>query len=108
MEIRSNDEELLFQVEVIHRLSQMIESTPIAEGHYVNRALAYIKIDDFRAALKDCNQAITINSRFPLAYYVRSKVFAGLGDEARSFRDLVYAYQLDKTRRAEAKETSDS
>ena len=46
-------------------------------AYYTNRAIAYLKIDDFDAAMNDCKQALNIDPKFAKAYNRISKCYIG-------------------------------
>lgn len=50
------------------------------EGVYTNRAVAYIKLQKFKEALHDCEQALVINPKFAKAHVRAYNCYLQTGD----------------------------
>jgi tetratricopeptide (TPR) repeat protein len=57
-----------------------LECCQTEPAYYTNRAIAYLKIEDFERAKQDCQLALNQNPNFAKAYNRLSKCFIALGD----------------------------
>lgn len=64
-------------------------------AYYTNRAIAYLKIEDFERAKQDCQLALNINPNFAKAYNRLSKCSIGLGDLYQASIKLLKSIELD-------------
>ena len=58
------------------------------------RASAYVSLKDYDNALKDIYKATNLNPEYGTAYFVRSKLFEGLGNKKQAKSDLTKAKSL--------------
>ncbi|MGO9614109.1 MAG: tetratricopeptide repeat protein [Dissulfurispiraceae bacterium] len=65
-----------------------VKGYPNAAFSYINRADAYARRGDYGEALKDFDNAIKVDSQYPLIYVARADVYVKLGDRPRAFDDL--------------------
>jgi tetratricopeptide (TPR) repeat protein len=62
---------------------------------YFNRGRAYSDRGDFKNAMEDFNNSLTMNPEQPLAYYNRGIIFDRLGDYKNAIEDFNRAAELD-------------
>jgi CRP-like cAMP-binding protein len=62
---------------------------------FVQRALAYERLNEIDKAITDYNTAISIDPQFAPAYFNRSGLYGSRGDIAAAFRDINKAVELD-------------
>lgn len=53
---------------------------PYEPSYLTNRAIAYLKIENFEFAMNDCKMALYIDPKFAKAYNRMSKCQVALGD----------------------------
>ena len=58
---------------------QAIECDGTNPAYYTNRAIAYLKIEDFNLAMNDCKTALNIDPKFAKAYKRISKCYIAVG-----------------------------
>ena len=80
--------------------NRAIESDPrYAEG-YINRALTYYQLENYRQALINLNHVISaITREDPRAYLARGFVYQQLGEDTQAKADFVRAFNLDRIER---------
>ena len=66
--------------EAINYYSEAIDTLSNEPAYYTNRAIAYLKVDNFDLAMNDCKKALDINPKFAKAYNRMSKCHIALGD----------------------------
>jgi DnaJ family protein C protein 7 len=69
---------------------------PTEAAFYTNRAIAYMKLNNFDAAKRDCQQALNVNPQFGKGYNRLSKCYIGLGDLVAASIALQKSMELDK------------
>jgi serine/threonine-protein phosphatase 5 len=69
------------------------ETAPSAVLHS-NRANAYLKLEEFGAALSDATRAVELDPRYPKAYYRRASALFALGKKRDALRDFASASRL--------------
>jgi len=81
--------------------AEAIKSYTKAIGHdskstasYSNRAMAHLKLSDYRRALTDCNAALRLDPKYVKALLRRGMASNGLGRHRAALRDLVQALRL--------------
>lgn len=62
---------------------------------YYNRAHAYTTLREYDRALKDVDEAISYNPKYPQSFYLRAVNHIGLGDYRRALTDMDKAVKLD-------------
>lgn len=62
---------------------------------YSNRASVYITMGNLHAALRDCEQALRLNSKDKIALYNRARVLERLGQRDAAIRDYRAVLSLD-------------
>ncbi len=75
--------------------SQAIHLNPQFTQAYNNRGVAYEKIGDHRAALRDFDQTLKLDPGAVAAYYNRGISYGGLGEPRRAILDYDRAIELD-------------
>lgn len=70
-----------------------IESQPSSEA-YSNRASYYIMLKDYRSAIRDGRQAISLNPKYAKAYFNVASAYVGLGDTRNGVEFLQQACDL--------------
>lgn len=65
-------------LEAITKYTESIKINPKESSTYCNRALAYIKINDFNKALEDCNKTLELSPTYDKAYYRRASCYTEL------------------------------
>ena len=66
--------------EAINYYSEAVDTLPNEPAYYTNRAIAYLKIDNFDLAMNDCKKALEINPQFVKAYNRMVKCQIVVGD----------------------------
>ncbi|MCZ7564248.1 MAG: tetratricopeptide repeat protein [Burkholderiales bacterium] len=64
---------------------------------FVNRALAYEQIGEYRKAIVDYDLAIKLDPKNPVGYMIRGNAYVKLGDFVRGLGDLKHARQIDES-----------
>lgn len=59
---------------------QAIDYCPSNPAYFTNRAIAYLKLEDFNSAMNDCKLALSIDAKFAKAYNRLSKCHIATGD----------------------------
>jgi tetratricopeptide (TPR) repeat protein len=88
MELEQTDSAIL-------EFSEAIRIDSVNTFALFNRSLAYLKIPDQVAALKDLNQVVRLSPYNSYAYYNRAIVLIGLGDRYGAIRDFEMVSRLD-------------
>ena len=68
---------------------------PKEAAFYTNRAIAYLKIENFDLAMNDCKMALEVNPTFAKAYNRMSKCHIALGDLVQASVILQKSIELD-------------
>lgn len=74
----------------------VIEKSPKLSTAYINRSRIYIELNDTKAALEDCNQAIALNPSKLGAYINRSIVYTLTEKYDLALKDLDYILSTDR------------
>ena len=64
----------------ISAYTDAIETKNDEPAFYTNRAIAFIKLENFAKAQEDCKAALRVNPKFAKAYNRLSKCYIALGD----------------------------
>ncbi|MHA7058298.1 tetratricopeptide repeat protein [Aquimarina sp. M1] len=75
--------------------SRVIKYYPDYFVSYVNRSEYRINQGQLRAALEDCNLAITLKPDYYLAYYNRAFIYQRLGEQEKALQDYTKTIQLN-------------
>ena len=79
----------------IAQFSKILRRQPGHLEALVCRAYSHVALDNFEAALQDCNQAIQVRPDYETAYACRAKVkLDGAGDKAGAIADLEKCLEL--------------
>ncbi len=78
----------------LKRYSRALEYDPGYAPAYVNRAEVYLRLSKYSDALRDLDQAQTLDPRNARVYYFRGLAYKGLGDMARMQENLQRAAAL--------------
>jgi tetratricopeptide (TPR) repeat protein len=70
---------------------------PHEPAFLTNRAIAYLKIEKFDAAMRDCQRALDINPNFAKAYNRLSKCQIALGNLVEASISLQKSIELEPT-----------
>ena len=85
----------------VEKFTSVIELDPVNDVFnstiYLNRAIAYSKMEEEKQALMDVNQAIALNPEYGKAYVKRGDINLALGNYEESVRDFERARQIDPT-----------
>lgn len=76
--------------------SEAIEACPSEPAYYTNRAIAYLKVENFELAMNDCKTALNVNPKFAKAYNRMSKCHIAQGDLKQASVILQKSIELDK------------
>lgn len=63
---------------------------------YKNRAAAYLKLEKYEQAIKDCDKSLELEPNEPKALYRRAQAAEQLGKFEDAYRDAVIVYNSDK------------
>lgn len=66
-------------------------------AYYTNRAIAWLKCENFAKAQEDCKAALRINPKFAKAYNRMSKCYIALGDLQEASMTLQKSIELEPT-----------
>ncbi|HMS40612.1 MAG TPA: tetratricopeptide repeat protein [Pyrinomonadaceae bacterium] len=78
----------------IENFSRAIDLKSDYADAYENRCIAYRRLKDFQAALKDCNQAVALNPKSSFSLLLRGMIFFAVGDDQNAVRDFSTAIFL--------------
>mmetsp|Transcript_32618 Transcript_32618/g.29486 ORF Transcript_32618/g.29486 Transcript_32618/m.29486 type:complete len:283 (-) Transcript_32618:321-1169(-) len=86
-------------VKAVEFYTEGIETDPlnrnIVSAMYANRAAAYKKLKKYEDALKDCDEAIKLNSQYAKAYLRRGEINMAMGEFDEAKADFNQAHQID-------------
>lgn len=88
-----NNIEQSLQEEAIRVFTDFIRSDPSNVGTYLNRGMAYERINHMQQAIADYSKAIELAPDYAKAYYVRGTLLWYLDDDT-SIKDLMKAAEL--------------
>ena len=83
--------------EIIHR--PLIEYDDSEASHYINRGKAYISLENYRSAIADFSEAITLNPEDVAAYVFRGEVYLLQENYSDALTNLDTAIELDPENR---------
>ncbi|KAF7652019.1 hypothetical protein LDENG_00102340 [Lucifuga dentata] len=72
----------------IEKYSQSLKHNPVEVATYTNRALCYLSLKQYRDAVRDCDEALRIDSRNVKALYRRAQAHKELKDTKACVDDL--------------------
>ena len=64
---------------------------------YKNRAAAYLKLEDFNAALNDCNESLKLVPKDPKALFRRAQAYEALKKFEEAYKDATDLFKEDPT-----------
>lgn len=67
---------------------------------YKNRAAAHLKLDDFTAALNDCNESLKLAARDPKALFRRAQAYEALKKYEEAYKDATDLFKEDPNNQA--------
>ena len=82
------------QEEIITRTTQRLSTEPDDDWAYMERGMAYMKLGDAEAALKDYNQSIALVSDDPFYYFKRGELYRNAGKKRAALIDFDTAVKL--------------
>ncbi|KAJ8954660.1 hypothetical protein NQ314_007060 [Rhamnusium bicolor] len=68
--------------------------------YYKNRAAAYLKLENYEAALEDCDKSLQISPLDPKALFRRCQALEGLKRYEEAYRDATQIFKDDPTNKA--------
>jgi serine/threonine-protein kinase len=75
--------------------TQAIANEPSQPIHYQNRAWFFLELQDWRAALADCDKAIELDCTQAFSFNQRASAHAGLKNFEQALADYTRALELD-------------
>eukprot|EP01029_Cantina_marsupialis_P030569 TRINITY_DN8314_c0_g1_i1.p1 TRINITY_DN8314_c0_g1~~TRINITY_DN8314_c0_g1_i1.p1 ORF type:complete len:491 (+),score=162.62 TRINITY_DN8314_c0_g1_i1:102-1574(+) len=85
--------------EAIKVFNQVIEAEPGVARNYYKRYRAFLRARNYRSAVNDLNQALSLDDSFTLGYIQRGKLLILTGECQKAVEDLSMAHKLAPKKR---------
>ena len=72
-----------------------LELDPTCAAYYCNRAAAYMMYQEFKLALEDSCEAVTLDNKFVKAYHRSAKCYIATGQVSHALRMLETAKSIE-------------
>jgi tetratricopeptide (TPR) repeat protein len=82
------------QEEIIARTARRLRTVPDDDWAYMERGMAYMRLGETEAALKDFNVSIGLNRRDPFYYFKRGELYHAAGKKRAALIDFDTAVKL--------------
>lgn len=79
----------------IETFSNVLAADPDHKLALMSRGSAFVKLERFREAKADFDQAVTIDPKYPRAYHLRAVAREGIGDLEGALEDFGSAISID-------------
>lgn len=83
--------------EALKCYTRSLALNPKSSITYSNRAMAYLKLKQYKNAEEDCNESIKIDNKYVKSYYRRALAKNGQSKHRSALNDLKIAIEIDPT-----------